>query len=188
MTRYKLKKNTKPYENRINHYVKQNTDKKKKGKYFVPLFTAIVSIALVIFIISQINTPASQKHTATSQKLLHVFEEVKGDGVAYSEFFHSEDQQHIRTLKYYKPVELTTFTTANDISFSQVPAPFTVQEGEVIAVNDGMNTELQFHFANNEAFLNISMVEFYYNPINVEAMRNVKVDTVGNLLTDEKLK
>ena len=189
MTRYKLKelKNTKQYEDRIHHYVKQNIGKKKKLNYFIPLFTAIVSIALVVFVISQINSSAPRNVTATSQKLLHVFEEVKGDGVAYSEFFHEEDQQHIRTLKYYKPVLLPTFTKANDISFSQVPAPFTVQNGEVIAVNDGMNTELQFHFENNEAFLNISMVEFYYNPINVEAMRNVKVDTVGNLLTDVKL-
>ena len=189
MTRYKLKelRNTKQYEDRIHYYVKQHIGKKKKVNYLIPLFTAIVSIALVVFVISQINTPAPRNVTATSQKLLHVFEEVKGDGVAYSEFFHGEDQQHIRTLKYYKPVQLPVFTKANNISFSQVPAPFTVQKGEVIAVNDGMNTELQFHFENNDAFLNISMVEFYYNPINDEAMENVKVDTAGNALTDVKL-
>ena len=131
--------------------------------------------------------------TASGYTILNVFQQVEGNGVAYSELFKDYDQQHIRELTYFKPVSLTEFTNANDVMLPKIIPPFEEAKAEVLAVNDGMQTELQFTFKTGnsdeqpEQFIVISAAKHFMNPLNNDFIGNLEQDITGNVVVDESL-
>ncbi|WP_042476432.1 hypothetical protein [Bacillus ndiopicus] len=185
MASFRLKelKDTKKHEDNIRRYVKANMYKSQKKNRLIPILTILVSVAVLFFIVN-IASPSKIVNRSSSEQLLYnVFEKTRGEGVAYSEFFKPFDQQDLRQLTYYKPVSLSEFLRANGLSLSQLPKPFHANDGEVIAVQDAMHTELQLHFKSGETFLNISMAKDFMNPLFHEELQNVESDTVGNKIT-----
>ncbi|MEK4628878.1 hypothetical protein MKZ17_11790 [Solibacillus sp. FSL R7-0682] len=190
MTRFKLKelRNTLPHEQNIYKNVQQHIKQpKRKRTLHIPMLIAIVTIAVCVFVMNQMPPQQTERNHGKEATLLNVFHEIDGKGVAYSEYFKEYDMQHIRNLYYFKPVSLKRFIEANAIQFPQLPEPFQAEEGEVIAVNDGFFTELQFHFKSKGGFLNISMAPSFMNPVANEELLTVDVDTVGNKVEAERL-
>ncbi|MGN7477371.1 hypothetical protein ACTHOQ_05915 [Solibacillus silvestris] len=189
MIRYKLKelRNTTIHETKIQQAVQHKIHGKRPKRFFhIPLLSAIISIAILIFVISQL-TPDHNAASSTQQPaLLNIFHEIDGAGVAYSENFKEMDMQQFRSLRYYNEVSLEQFLLANNVSFPEPPEPFNKEDGTVIAVNDGYFTELQFHFKSGEHFLNISLAPLYV-PINEELLRESSVDAAGNPIEFERL-
>lgn len=188
MTRYKLKelKQTDAIEQRIRQKVQQQISQpKRKRLVHIPILTAIVTVA-TIFIIIQLLAPQTTRHTATSS-LMNVFHEIDGDGVAYSEDYYQLDQQHTRTLNYYREIPLATFLQANDLTMIELPLPFTIEDGTVIAVNDGYLTEIQIHFERDDAFINISMAKSYSNQIEYADFHEIKQDAYGTPIELERI-
>lgn len=192
MSPYKLKelRNIKQHEQAIMQHVKQNLYKKSKKKYILaPILAVVVTVAALLFIVTQLNNGTGNVQTASGYTMLNVFQQVKGDGVASSELFKEYDQQHIRQLTYFKPVSLATFTDANHVKLPKVISPFEEAKAEVLAVNDGMQTELQFTFSDdsNKEYIIISATKHFMNPLNNEFIENLEKDHVGNVVVDESL-
>jgi len=196
MSPYKLKelRNIEQHEQVIMKHVKHNLYKKRNSKnVLAPILATVVTIATVLFVIAQLNNSTSNMQTASGYTILNVFQQVEGNGVAYSELFKDYDQQHIRELTYFKPVSLTEFTNANDVMLPKIIPPFEEAKAEVLAVNDGMQTELQFTFSTgnlddpNKEFIIISAAKHFMNPLNNEFIENLEKDPVGNIVVDESL-
>ncbi|MEG0470976.1 MAG: hypothetical protein RR588_01450 [Solibacillus sp.] len=187
MSPYKLKelRNMEKHEQAVFQHVKKNVTARKNNKW-IPVFVAIMSVAIVAFLVLQFS-PASMKtqHAASDVRILEVFEQIDGDGVVASEAFKVFDDHRNYGLRFYfKPVTLNHFTFANNVTFPDLPAPFQKNTGEVIAVNDGSQTELQFHFKNNEGnFLNISMSKYFMNSVHDVNLEMDETDSFGNKLT-----
>lgn len=196
MSPYKLKelRNTEHHEQAIMKHVKHNLDKKtRKKNVFTPILATIVTIATLLFIIAQLNNSTSNMQTASGYTILNVFQQVDGNGVAHSELFKEYDQQHLRQLTYFKPVSLATFTNANHVKLPNIIPPFEEAKAQVLAVNDGMQTELQFTFKTGnsdeqpEQFIVISAAKHFMNPLNNDSIENVEQDITGNVVVDELL-
>lgn len=192
MTRYKLKElsNTKKHEENIYQRVIQNVSKKPvKRNWLIPVLASVVSLAVVLFVFFQFTDERPADVSAKKlPDLFNMFYEIKGDGVAYSETFYPYDQQNFRTLKYYSPQPVSEFVAMNAVDIPVLPDAFDEATGEVIAVNDGMNTEFQFHFKEKgEGFLTISMTPFYWNPLDGDEVRNMQTDAAGNPITDVRI-
>lgn len=188
MTRYKLKelKQTDVIEQRIRQNVqRQISQPKQKRPIHIPILTTIITVAM-IFIIIQLLAPQTTQHTATPS-LMNVFHEIDGDGVAYSQDYYQFDQQHTRTLKYYREIPLTTFLQANDVTMIEPPSPFTIEDGTVIAVNDGYLTEIQIHFKRDDVFLNISMAKTFMNQIEYATFHEIEQDAYGTPIELERI-
>lgn len=187
MSPYKLKelRHIEKHEQAVFQHVKKNLTSRKKNKY-IPVLVTIFSVAIMAFLLLQFS-PASTntQHTASDVRILEVFEQIGGDGSVASEAFKKFDDHRNYGLRFYfKPVTLNHFTFANDVKFPDLPAPFQKNTGEVIAVNDGMQTELQFHFKNNDGnFLNISMSKYFMNNVHDENLEMDGTDSFGNKLT-----
>ena len=196
MTPYKLKelRNTEQHEQAIMKHVKHNLDKKTNKKNVLPpILAAVVTIATLLFVIAQLNNSTNNMQTASGYTILNVFQHVDGDGVAHSELFKEYDQQHLRQLTYFKPVSLAAFTNANHVKLSNIVPPFEEAKAEVLAVNDGMQTELQFTFKTGnsdeqpEQFIVISAAKHFMNPLNNDFIGNLEQDITGNVVVDESL-
>ncbi|MCH7322567.1 hypothetical protein LZ480_11750 [Solibacillus sp. MA9] len=190
MTRYKLKqvKQTDEIEQRIRQKVQQQISQPKRQRNFlIPILTIVVSTAL-IFLLIQLLTPIDTRHnTASKPTLMNIFHEIEGDGVTYNQNYMAFDMQHIRTLKYYKEVPYTEFLQKTNVSTIDIPTPFQVKDGNVIAVNDGYFTELQFHFPHEEEFINISMSRTYFEPIDYDTLAATPADAYGTPIELERL-
>ena len=85
MTRYKLKelKNTSFHEQNIQQAVHAQLQQKKAKRYYhIPILSAIISVAIIFFVVSQL-VPSTNKHqTAQTPTLLNVFYEIDGAGLA----------------------------------------------------------------------------------------------------------
>ena len=185
---YKLKQvqNTDEIEKRMCRNVSQQLNKPKRKKIIhIPILTAIITIA-TIFLVMQLMSPNSSMKTA-SPALMNVFTEIDGNGIVYSQDYYELDMQHIRTLKYYREVPLATFLQVNHVELTQLPAPFSIEDGTVIAVNDGYLTELQLHFKKDDAFINISMAKSYGSQIEYATFAEIKQDAYGTPIELERL-
>lgn len=187
MSPYKLKelRNMEKHEQAVFQHVKKNLTKRKKNN-LIPILVSVFSVAIIVFLFLQFS-PVSTKtqHAASDVRILEVFEQIDGDGSVASEAFKEFDDHRNYGLRFYfKPVTLNYFTFANDVAFPELPAPFQKHTGEVIAVNDGMQTELQFHFKNNDGnFLNISMSKYFMNNVHDVNLEMDGTDIFGNKLT-----
>ncbi|MER1957359.1 MAG: hypothetical protein ABS942_08260 [Solibacillus sp.] len=185
---YKLKQvqNTDEIEKCMRRNVSQQLNKPKRKKIIhIPILTAIITIA-TIFLVMQLMSPNSSMKTA-SPALMNVFTEIDGNGIVYSQDYYELDMQHIRTLKYYREVPLATFLQVNHVELTQLPAPFSIEDGTVIAVNDGYLTELQLHFKKDDAFINISMAKSYGSQIEYATFAEIKQDAYGTPIELERL-
>ncbi|WP_336046317.1 hypothetical protein [Solibacillus ferritrahens] len=192
MTRYKLKelKNTTLHEKKIQQAVQTKIQQRKPKRFVhITLITALISIAILFFVVNQLNPEQNRQNTnaTESSTLLNIFHEIDGAGVAYSENFKERDMQHIRTLRYYREVSLTHFLNRSGVTFPYLPKPFNWENGTVIAVNDGYFTELQFHFKSDDHFFNISIAPSRINPLNVEELEDNLVDAAGNPMKIERI-
>ena len=188
MTRYKLKelKQTDVNEQRIRQNVqRQISQPKQKRPIYIPILTTIITVAM-IFIIIQLLAPQTTQHTATPS-LMNVFHEIDGDGVAYSQDYYELDHQHIRTLKYYREIPLSTFLQATGRHMIDLPSPFTIEDGTVIAVNDGYLTEIQIHFKHEDEFINISMAKTLMDHLEYSSLAEMKQDAYGTPIELEQL-
>lgn len=190
MTRYKLKelKQTDVNEQRIRQNVQQQISKpKQKLNFRVPILTIIVSTA-IIFLLIQLLTPTDTRHsTANEPTLMNIFYEIEGDGVTYNQNFTTYDLQNIRKLKYYKEMPYIDFLQKTNVNTIDIPTPFQVEDGKVIAVNDGYFTELQFHFPYEKEFINISMTRTFMEPMEYDALAANLVDAYGTPIELERL-
>lgn len=190
MTRYKLKelKQTDVNEQRIRQNVQQQISKpKQKLNFRVPILTIIVSTA-IIFLLIQLLTPTDTRHsTANEPTLMNIFYEIEGDGVTYNQNFTTYDLQNIRKLKYYKEMPYIDFLQKTNVNTIDIPIPFQVEDGKVIAVNDGYFTELQFHFPYEKEFINISMTRTFMEPMEYDALAANLVDAYGTPIELERL-
>ncbi|MFF5995606.1 hypothetical protein AAGS61_12780 [Lysinibacillus sp. KU-BSD001] len=196
MSPYKLKelRNTERHEQAIIQQVKQNLYKKKKKTYILaPVLAIIVTAATFLFIIGQLKGDTEYYQMASGYTLLNVFEQVDGDGVAYSELFKDYDSQYLRQLTYFKPVVLTEFIHANHVKIPKIIEPFQEANAEVLAVNDGMQTELQFTFTieneNTEKpeYIIISVAKHFMDIMKTNDFSTLHEDAVGNLVLHELL-
>lgn len=189
MANFRLKelKDTTKHESNIRRYVMANMHKKQKGHCFVAVLTVLVSVAVLFFIVNIMNPSNTLKRSGSEPLLYHVFEEVRGKGVAYSEFFSQFDGKDTRQLTYYKPVLLNEFLVANDVAMPSLPEPFSSDSGEVIAVQDAMYTEFQLHFEHEESFLNISLTKNFMDPFASKELQNIERDTMGDKITKLEL-
>ena len=190
MTRYKLKelKNTSLHEKKIQQAVQMKIQQRKPKRFVhITLITALISTAIIIFVINQLNPQQNQLHATETPTLLNIFHEIDGTGVAYSENFRERDMQHTRTLRYYREISLTDFLNRSGVTFPNLPQPFNRENGTVIAVNDGFLTELQFHFKSDDHFFNISIAPSWINPVNVEELQQNLVDAAGNPMEIEQI-
>ncbi|WP_274310345.1 hypothetical protein [Solibacillus daqui] len=190
MTRYKLKqvKQTDEIEQRIRQKVQQQIRQPKRQRNFlIPILTIVVSTAL-IFLLIQLLTPIDTRHnTASEPTLMNIFHEIEGDGVTYNQNYMAFDMQNLRTLKYYKEVPYTEFLQKTNVNTIDIPTPFQIEDGKVIAVNDGYLTELQFHFPHKEEFINISMSRTFVEPIDYDTLAATPTDAYGTPIELERL-
>ena len=185
---YKLKhvQNTDEIEKSMRRNVLQQINKPKRKKtVHIPILTVIITIA-TIFLVMQLMSPKTSMKTA-SPALMNVFTEIDGDGIVYSQDYYELDMQHIRTLKYYREVPLATFLKVNHVELPQLPEPFSIEDGTVIAVNDGFFTELQLHFKKDDAFINISMTKTYSSQIDYATFAERNPDAFGTPIELERL-
>lgn len=190
MTRYKLKQvqKTDEIEQRLRQNVKQQLKQPtSKRAVHIPILTIIVSTALIFLLFQLLSTNETQHRTANMERFMHVFQEVKGEGVTYNQSYMNYDQQHIRTLRYYKEVPYSEFLQGNNVTGMVLPKPFKEKEGNVIAVNDGFLTELQLHFEHEDEFINISMAKTYMSPIDYATLAENPVDAYGTAIELERL-
>ncbi|WP_339216728.1 hypothetical protein [Solibacillus sp. FSL W8-0372] len=190
MTRYKLKelKNTSLHEEKIQQAVQMKIQQRKPKRFVhITLITALISTAIIIFVMNQLNPEQNRLQATETPTLLNIFHEIDGTGVAYSENFREQDMQHIRSLRYYREIPLTDFLNKSGVTFPNLPQPYVRENGTVIAVNDGFFTELQFHFKSENHFLNISIAPSWINPVNVEELQQNLVDAAGNPLEIEQI-
>ncbi len=190
MTRYKLKQvqKTDEIEQRLRQNVKQQLKQPtSKRAVHIPILTIIVSTALIFLLFQLLSTNETQHRTANMERFMHVFQEVKGEGVTYNQSYMNYDQQHIRTLRYYKEVPYSEFLQGNNVAGVVLPKPFKEKEGNVIAVNDGFLTELQLHFEHEDEFINISMAKTYMSPIDYATLAENPVDAYGTAIELERL-
>lgn len=190
MTRYKLKQvqKTDEIEQRLRQNVKQQLKQPtSKRAVHIPILTIIVSTALIFLLFQLLSTNETQHRTANMERFMHVFQEVKGEGVTYNQSYMNYDQQHIRTLRYYKEVPYSEFLQGNNVAGVVLPKPFKEKEGNVIAVNDGFLTELQLHFEHEAEFINISMAKTYMSPIDYATLAENPVDAYGTAIELERL-
>lgn len=190
MTRYKLKQvqKTDEIEQRLRQNVKQQLKQPtSKRAVHIPILTIIVSTALIFLLFQLLSTNETQHRTANMERFMHVFQEVKGEGVTYNQSYMNYDQQHIRTLSYYKEVPYSEFLQGNNVTGMVLPKPFKEKEGNVIAVNDGFLTELQLHFEHEDEFINISMAKTYMSPIDYATLAENPVDAYGTAIELERL-
>lgn len=188
MTRYKLKelKQTDTIERRIRQKVHQQIKQpQSKRAFHIPILTMITTAA-ILFIIIQLLAPQATWQTA-SPSLMNVFHEIDGDGVAYSQDYYQLDHQHTRTLKYYREIPLSTFLHATGRKMIDLPSPFTIEDGTVIAVNDGYLTEIQIHFKHEDEFINISMAKTLMNHLEYSSLAKMKQDAYGTPIELEQL-
>ncbi len=191
MSPYKLKelRNTEKHEQAVFQHVKKNLNA-RKNKKLIPVFVSIMSVAIMVFLLLQFSPARTNtQHAASDVRILEVFEQIGGDGVVTSEAFKEFDNhRNYVDLYYFKPVTLNHFTFANDVTFPELPAPYQKNTGEVIAVNDGMQTGLQFHFKNKYGnFLNISMSKYFMDNVHDENLEMDETDSFGNKLTRQSL-
>lgn len=183
MRPYKLKelRQTKQHEEAIIRHVKQNlSHKRPKKRVLAPILAAVVTAAALLFIYFQFNGGTVREQTAAGYTILHVFHQVDGEDAAYSELFKEFDQQHLRRLNYFKPVPLTEFLNANDAILPDIIEPFDQSDAEVLAVNNGMETELQFSFRNGEEYIIISVANYFMNSLHPDFLADLTEDAAGN--------
>ncbi len=190
MKPYKLKelRQTKQHEEAIIRRVKQNLSQKRpKRRILAPVLAAVVTAAALVFVFLQYSGGTVHEQSAQGYTILHVFEQVDGNGAAYSELFKEFDHQDLRRLKYFKPVPLTEFINANNAMIPDIIEPFNKSNAEVLAVNDGMQTELQFSFRNGEEYMVISVAKHFMNSLYPDFLADLTEDAVGNRVEQEML-
>jgi hypothetical protein len=190
MRPYKLKelRQTKQHEEAIIRHVKQNLSQKRpKRRILAPLLAAVVTTAVLLFVFFQYSGGTDREQNAAGYTILQVFDQVDGDGAAYSELFKEFDHQNSRQLNYFKPVPLTEFINANDAIIPDIIEPFDQSNAEVLAVNDGMQTELQFSFRNGEEFMVISVAKHFMNSLYPDFLEDLTEDAAGNRVEQESL-
>ena len=184
---FKLKQvqKTDEIEQRIRRNVLQQLNHPKRKKAFhIPILTAIITVATLFLIVLLLSPQLSER--SASPTLMNVFHEIDGEGVAYSQDYNGLDMQQFRTLKYYREIPLAMFLQANTLQID-VPAPFTIDDGTVIAVNDGYLTEIQLHFEKDDEFINISMAKSYAAQIDYATFAEMKNDAYGTPIVLERL-